>query len=165
MKRMESLYRSLILVIIVIFLASCTTYTIYGLEPVYPSRCLSTKFTKVDTLQPEFRWTPASGQNFRYDLIIWETTWEGATSDKVGKPSYLKKGKVAYYKENIQGHSHKIEVALEPDRYYFWSVRTRTEDRLSSWSGYDYTLTLFWLIGSDVVKCDDSPFRFKTPKK
>ena len=165
MKRMESLYRNLVLVIIVIFLGGCTTSTFYGLKPIYPSTGLPTNFKGVDSLQPELQWQSASGQNLQYDLIIWETTWGGVISSKVGKPLYLQKGRVVYYKESIQGNSHKIDVTLEPDTYYFWSVRTRTENTLSDWSTYEYKRTLFWLIGGHTVECHNSPFRFKTPKK
>ncbi|MFC1505401.1 hypothetical protein ACFL5W_02685, partial [Thermodesulfobacteriota bacterium] len=93
--------------------------------------------------------------NIRYDLRVWWTT--------NGWPD-----KLVYSKENIMTNEHKIEINLEPDSYYLWSVRARFDldgqERFTRWaySGYPFNPGRPTSITPEGIMIGHH-FRFKTP--
>lgn len=141
--------------LIVAFLASgCATYHV--LRPLNPS-VGNPNFNPrpVSSIQPDISWGASTEPGTTYDLIIYEcikevSFWKG-TKRSVGEQ--------VYYRENITGNYHKVEIQLKPDTEYYWAVRIRKGDEKSEWSSYDYTLFLVL----SYMKVGDALYRFRTP--
>jgi hypothetical protein len=127
---------------------ACST-RIHGVTPISPKA--QDSFAAVETLQPTFRWKPAAEGDVRYDFIILES-----------HPHYREVvGREVYYREGIQEPEHTLEVSLQPDREYYWSVRVRHGQEVSEWSGSSH-----WQFGYPAAHIWDEPFfRFRTPSK
>ncbi len=142
--------------IISFVLIGCTSFS--GVKPLYPKAGDDPNYpfpTMVDSLQPTFRWEPLPESNVTYDFIIYECI--------IGDPIFKTKrlaGREIYYREGLEDAEHKIEEPLKPGAYYYWSVRKRKGQNVSSWSVYDYTFN--W--GAGYVKAKNQLFIFRTPK-
>ncbi len=127
-------------------MACCTR--IHGVTPISPRAKVSP--TAVETLQPTFRWKPAAEGDVRYDFIILES-----------HPYEEVVGREVYYREGLQEPEHTLEVSLQPDREYYWSVRVRHGQEVSEWSGAAHHIE-----GYPHGRTWDEPFfRFRTPSK
>ncbi len=134
-------------------LMACTTTTTHGITPISPRAGMSYWTHQppvVETVQPTFRWEPVAESNARYDFVIFESYDYKAVV-----------GRKVYYKEGLQEPEHTLEVSLQPDRKYYWSVRVRRGEEVSDWSRFDY-----W----HRMTCGRSYeefafFRFRTPSK
>lgn len=134
---------------LVIFPACVAVSTISGVKPVYPH--VGTFFMpKVDSLQPEFTWKPA-GQGGKYDVAVWDSI--PVTKDGITVPE---RRKLVYQKDGVSGCAHRIEIVLQPDSDYFWSIR---ESGSPTWSSV--TLHVAAPTGSAI---DRDMFQFHTPK-
>ena len=136
-------------------LAACSTATIHGVTPISPKPGISGwthRPTTVESLQPTFRWEPADERDARYDLIIYES------------PGFFTAvGKEVYYREGFQEPEHTVEVSLQANREYYWSVRVRRGQEVSEWSRFDYT---FVPGGCSMRQEEEYPFfLFRTPSK
>lgn len=144
----------LIPTVVIIITNNCTSFTL--IKPVYPEvGNPKSNPDKVESLQPVLEWEPSKYTEASFDLIVLEVLkdesfWEG-TKRSIGD--------TVYYKEDLKGTSHKIEVELKPDTEYYWSVRIRRGDEVSDWSRYNYEV--FLLLS--YTKISNSLFRFKTP--
>ena len=118
----------------------------------------------MDSLQPEFKWKGGVESN-RFDLAIW---------DSILVKGFPKPGKMIYERTGLSGFAHRPELVLEPDLFYFWSVR---ETGATSWSKANHELTAFVppspLRGSssvvqgpveELTVSDEDVFLFLTPK-
>ncbi len=116
--------------------------TIHGVTPIYPE--VSSSYpTKVDSLQPTFRWEAVTKPDVRYDFIIYERLqistlgplmpYRGFIS--VGK--FMAIGREVYYREGLEKPEHRVEVPLRPTMLYFWSIRVRRGEDVSEWSRFD----------------------------
>jgi hypothetical protein len=145
-------YRILFLLLAFV-MSSCTSFR--GVKPLYPEPGNPGLPSKVDSLQPTFRWEPSSDAGVTYDFIVYEclkvSNWLKGTKRSVGRE--------IYYRQGLNSTEHKIEEPLKPDSEYFWSIRTRQGEKVSSWSLYDYTL----FLGMGYTKATNQPFLFKTP--
>jgi len=110
--------------IIVVGSMGCSTYK--GIKPIYP-----THKGMVSSLQPILRWEAISDTNATYDIVIYERAGEQHTEGTSGVEWDRKK---VYYRENIQGTSHKVEIPLKPNTTYLWSLRARKGENISKWS-------------------------------
>ena len=70
-------------------------------------------------------------------------------------------GRLVAYAKGLAQPSWQPEQPLEPDQRYFWSVRLRRGEDVSSWSTYSYFN--FFLIGFS--SGHGQWFRFITPAK
>jgi len=134
------------------------TLQIQGLEPVSPPLehgMTDTSFTNVDVLQPTMRWKPSAAPVFTYDLAIWE-----ATSYRINALAtrYLP-GTLALYEENLANPEFTLTTPLKPKTRYYWSVRLRDGDTVSTWSraGHFTFLLVGWTSGTGEW------FAFETP--
>ena len=116
--------------------------------------------SKVDSLQPEFKWKGGDATK-KYDLAIWDSTLV---------KGFPKPNKIIYEKVGLSGFTHKTEIVLEPGPFYYWSVR---ESGSAKWSTAKHNLAAAVpgspLRGStsavDVpVVSDEDLFLFFTPK-
>ena len=128
-------------------LMACSITRPHGVTPISPRAKLP---TAVETLQPTFRWKPAAEGDVRYDFIILES-----------HPYEEVVGREVYYREGLQEPEHTLEVSLQPDREYYWSVRVRHGQEVSEWSGPAHHIE-----GYPHGRTWDEPFfRFRTPSK
>ena len=136
-------------------LMACTTTTIHGITPTSPRAGLSYWTDRprvVETLQPTFRWEPVAESNVRYDFVIFESY------DSIAAVV----GRKVYYRERLQEPEHTLEVSLQPDREYYWSVRVRRGEEVSKWSRF-YYYAFHGCMGERNVEF--AFFRFRTPSK
>jgi hypothetical protein len=124
---------------LIIFFTGCLS-NVSGIKPVYPKT-----YETVDSLQPEVKWEGDSSK--KYDLAIW---------DSVTIDILPQKHKIIYQRTGLNGNSHKLEIVLEPSKWYFWSVR---ETGSEQWSTIKTDRVLVARGYSDEV------FVFITPKK
>jgi hypothetical protein len=99
----------------------------------------------VDSLQPELKWK-GKDESKKYDLAIWNAIHDGCE---------FRRHKMIYEKTALSGTSHKVEIVLEPNRPYFWSVRKTGSE---SWS-----MVTFHAIGTAGSGSDCDMFKFYTP--
>ncbi len=72
-------------------------------------------------------------------------------------------GKEVYYREGLTEPEHTLEVPLQPNREYYWSVRVRRGEEVSEWSRFDYTKVPG---GCSMRQEEEYPlFWFRTPRK
>ncbi len=126
---------------------ACSKTTVHGVTPIAPEAGF---FPVVESLQPTFRWEPVADSNARYDFVIFESY------------DYPVVGRKVYYREGLQEPEHTLEVSLQPDRKYYWSVRVRHGEHVSEWSRFDFHRP--GAYGSQIY--EEFPlFRFETPDK
>jgi hypothetical protein len=140
---------------ILLLLIGCTSFK--GLKPIYPE-VGNPNFPKaVESLRPTFQWEPYKEPNVAYDFVI----YEGIKWQDFVKGTKRAVGREVYYREALKKPKHQIEEPLKPDTEYYWSVRIRRGQTVSSWSLYDYTL----FLGTGYYSATSYPFIFKTPKE
>jgi len=128
----------------------CVAWTsVNGISPVYPKRGFLTA-PRVDSLQPELKWK-GGDESKRYDLAIWNTILVD-NGNGVQEPQAPK---MIYQKTGLSGTAHKVEIILEPQTWYFWSVR---ETGKVIWSTESVNVAALGNTASD-----SSYFGFKTP--
>ncbi|PLX94603.1 MAG: hypothetical protein C0621_05345 [Desulfuromonas sp.] len=143
-----------LILILLLLLSGCTTF--HGVTPLYPEVGNPNYPADVETTQPTFRWEAVDAPGTTYDLIVYngikvETFLEGVKRSR---------GEEIYYREGIETNAHKIEIHLEMGKEYYWSVRTRKGETVSTWGSYDYTL----FLGTAYVKFWNRPYIFETHK-
>lgn len=138
-----------------------------GLRPEYPE--VSVDYFEVNSFQPTFTWalfefppdrqseaskSATDSSDITYEVKIWRT-------DENHYPLNL-----VYRRAGVAATSHRVEMPLEPNTKYVWSVRARFtvdgNNRVSQWGG---------IHGSDCVYYGGSYshipsrcyYRFKTP--
>lgn len=142
--------------LLLFFLLGCTSFK--GLEAVSPKVGNPNHgFTRVDSLQPTLQWTESKEKGVTYDLVI----YEGIKTEDFWKGRKRFVGERVYYKEGLKTNAHQLEVTLKADTEYYWSVRSRVEDKVSEWAVYDYTL----FLGTAYMHASNLYFTFITPKE
>ena len=112
-------------------------------------------FDLVTSLRPEFRWNASADSAVTYDLALYEAASYG--QDAFSKQ--YTEGRLVTYVKGLTQPAWQPEQALEPDRRYYWSVRLRRGEDVSSWSTYSYFS--FFIIGFS--SGHGQWFRFITP--
>ncbi len=157
--------------ILLLVLSSCAQYK--AVQPVYPMPPLHLESGKgyggilgaaptVDSLQPTLAWKSEGSSQTRYDIIIY-TAIPKPVRNVVGLALgyYFVPGKRVYYRESIEGGSHRIEEPLDPGGVYVWSVRTHSGSNIGPWSTYDFQRGLPYVEGESGKNLWWS---FRTPK-
>ncbi len=137
-------------------LVACSHTTVHGITPISPGAGRSSWTGKppvVEALQPTFRWKPAADATARYDFVIFEGY--GSEGEVLGNK--------VYYREGLQQPEHTLEVSLQPDRVYYWSVRVRRGEEVSEWSRFDWSN---WApVPGGSYYAEYPFFTFRTPSK
>lgn len=115
------------------------TKNYWGVTPLLPSD--GKKFASVDGLSPQFRWTPSADSTVTYDIVL----YEAASFNDDGITRQFTEGRLVDYSQGLAEPQWTPNVALEPNRKYYWSVRARRKETVSTWSSYSYFN--FFLIG------------------
>ena len=97
-----------------------TNYNGYftGLEPQYPPMATYPSFNqadlvpKVSSLQPTLQWEAFKGSNVTYELMIWRAAGPNLSS-------------LVYSRERLTKPIHTVEIQLDSNAHYFWTVRAR----------------------------------------
>jgi hypothetical protein len=125
----------------------CSSPVVHGVRPIDPPLASILDPAPVDSVQPTFRWRP-HGRWSGYDLVVARPIpWTARLPHEID-PSTVgaAHGEVTlvYYRENLSATEHRIEIPLEPDTVYIWSVRTRRgfPEVVSGWSTFDAQLPL-----------------------
>lgn len=145
--------KELMLIFLCIILASCASFDIA--EPITPESGWPYKAVEVDSLQPVLSWEPEF--EGAADLIIFKGPYTENGYLCCGEQSELQG--LLYIEKNIEATEHKLKVELEPNRTYFWAVRSSKESEESEWSNYEY----FAFYGIAWSFSSDQFFKFKTP--
>lgn len=144
----------------------------FGLAPLDPKPrgttiaddAISRRFSwpEVESLQPTLRWEmfPRPGDiqvdaqnmgrisNVRYDLVI--AGEDGLSVDRT-----------VYRRDELPAPEHHVEMPLESDRRYFWSVRARFEldgqTRFTEWGNMSFP------VRETTTAPSDFSYRFRTP--
>ncbi len=143
--------------------------TIHGVTPIYPEVSSSTP-TKVDSLQPTFRWEAVIEPDVRYDFIIYErrqiSALGGWTPYQAGfQNTFMAIGREAYYREGLEKPEHRVDVPLRPTMRYFWSIRVRRGEDVSEWSRFDARIPQGGCFGEESSKEEFPFFMFSTLKE
>lgn len=126
-----------------------------GVTPTLPSD--GKGFDVVNDLRPMFRWNASADPEVTYDFAL----FEAASYSEDGILHQITKGRLAGYKAGLTEPAWQPEQPLEPDRKYYWSVRLRHGEDVSTWSSYSYFN--FFLIGFSSGY--GQWFRFATPPR
>ena len=152
-----------------VLLPACVGFNQYkGIEPLSPlppSHLARTQdalgrlkaptgVPEVESLQPTFSWTAAGSGITKYDLAV----CVGVRN--ISGVAYGP-GAQVYYREGIEGTSHRLEQLLSPATVYVWSVRTRSGNVAGPWSTYNFTE--FILVGGGYVSGENLWWPFITP--
>ena len=125
-----------------------------GVTPLAPEVHTS-GFTDVGSLTPEFSWKGSSRSDVTYDLVI----YEAATYTTSGVMDSYSRGRLAQYVEGLPATTWRPKEPLNPDTKYYWSVRMRDGDKVSSWTTHSHFT--FMLIASSSGY--GQWFQFETP--
>lgn len=144
----------------------------YGLAPLYPptrGQLTSDDFIarrfewyETENLRPTLRWEAfprktdiavapedmARVRNVRYDLLV-------------AREENLAPGDVAYRREDLPSAEHALEINLQSNTRYFWTVRARFEldgrTRLTEWSSTHFATR------DRITAPSCASYRFRTP--
>jgi hypothetical protein len=137
-----------------VFLAGCNMRFPNGdIKPSYPDLGYTNRPAILDTLTPTFRWTSEAKAPSTYDFAIWDISPQVVGFSMASQ-------RPIYYKEALPQPEHKIEIPLAPNTIYAWSVRTRSEGKVSAWMTYNYYYNFIIVFGNG----KNWPYRFKTPE-
>lgn len=123
-----------------------------GLIPVLPTKTRGPNFLIMEPL-PRFEWTPSKLQDVTYDIALFNAVmWHG-------KPY---RGRMIAYQQGIEQSSWQLNSGLEPGRAYFWSVRLRKGNAISTWSTHTASYSTGFL-GMNTTVAYGEWFRFDLP--
>jgi uncharacterized caspase-like protein len=148
---------AIIFVLLTVF--ACTSYK-GGIAPLTPAHN-----TTAGSLQPEFKWEPSQETGVTYDFAIWESDKDPKAESSSGE----EKIETVYYREGVKGTSHRIKGELNPNRIYYWAVRTRKGGKIAAWStvqtqvftgvSYHRRTRNFKFVSPDIPKTDNKALR------
>jgi hypothetical protein len=123
--------------------AACTR-ELHGIEAVQPAVTRGihgSTFTRVADVNPTLRWKPSTMPDVKYDLVVWEAAAYRLASHMV---EHHIPGRLHTYREGLE--QAEASLALKPKTRYFWSVRLRKGDAVSTWSraGHFAFLVVGW---------------------
>lgn len=125
-----------------------------GVEPLDPVMG-QLSFPRVDNLHPTLKWSASDKAGVGYDIILYEAIQYETANGRAA----LLRGPIADYAENLPGAEYRPTHPLKPGTQYLWSVRLRKDDRISTWSTYQYDH--FFILGFS--RANNLFFSFKTP--
>ena len=135
------------------------TRELTGVTPIHPKLVRGihgTTFASLDSVSPILKWQAANTPGVSYDVAIWE-----AAAYRL--PSKLSTdytpGQLALYQENLAAPELALTQPLKPKTRYYWSVRARDRDVVSSWSraGHFNFMVVAWTRGSGEWFAFESP--------
>jgi hypothetical protein len=144
-------------ILLLLLNTACVMKSYSLLEPIKPHIPYITTAT-VDSLTPKFVWSKSDEPGVTYDFAIFNVTYPHRSFSSP-PPPYPQTGQPIYYRTALLTNEHIVEVALNPDTYYAWTVRTRVDNRVSPWS----TVTIIAGGPTSSTSRTGYYFPFKTP--
>jgi len=141
---------------VAVFSTGCAYRTYDQLEPIEPKmeRCASL----ADSLTPKFIWSKSTIPGVLYDFAVFNKPTVSSVDWMLGK--HFVYGAPIYYREALSTNEHVVEIELNPNTAYAWSVRTRKDGRVSPWATYNcYGYAVF-----ATATITNAYFAFITPK-
>jgi hypothetical protein len=131
-----------------------------GVVPTSPRA--STSFPRPSGNAPRLVWEGVGADRFTYDLVVYESAeWTDTGID----PQYVP-GRIALYKENFTEPSLRLGglvSTLQRDSRYFWTVRLRKGDRVSTWSTHGHFFLYPNSVFLSLASAHNQLFTFSTP--
>jgi hypothetical protein len=124
-----------------------------GLAPILPNKGKGVPRFLVADLRPQFSWAPSTQEGVTYDLAIYESARFGGLFKR-----HIR-GRLVQYVENLTEPQWKPEEDFEPGHQYYWSIRLRKGETVSSWSTYSYS----FMAGLGMATVYRAWLRFNTP--
>jgi len=104
-----------------------------GAVPLTPSSNVDGEyFNEVRFLRPKFSWEPSPREDISYDFALYKAA-PYYLGFRFGNQGYMR-GSLVDYQEDIKEPQWTAEHSLERDTSYYWSVRYRDGDTVSTWS-------------------------------
>lgn len=125
-----------------------------GVTPASPSD--GRGYDRITDLRPEFRWNSSADPQVTYDFALYDSASFGL--DALSK-SHVE-GRVVAYRQGLAEPAWRPDTPLEADHRYYWSVRLRRGQTVSTWSTWSYFN--FFIIG--FASGYGQWFRFMTPE-
>jgi len=110
----------------------CTRSNV-GVEPIYPEL---PRNATVDSLTPILKWTPSSQAGVTYDVVVYEE--QKIPRNFLGVIEDSLPGRRVHYTQGLTQPTLKLRSSLQPGRTYFWSVRLRRGETVSTWSTFGF---------------------------
>ena len=131
--------------------------TFRGIRPTLPEQDRD-QFPMVASNAPRLAWTASNRDNASYDVLVREAI-------RYGDPGVRRwiEGRVVHYAAGLSEPGFSPPQPLASGRKYFWSVRVRDDDRISTWSTMNYREFGFFLVAAVWRSGSGIPFRFETP--
>jgi hypothetical protein len=127
-----------------------------GITPLKPEVSV-TAFPNINSLAPNFEWEASSMNDLTYDFVIHESV----SYIRNGIAAGCMPGRAVVYKEGMKETKCCLDNPLRPNSKYYWSVRLRRNDAVSTWSKFSYFQTIILVTGSG----GNQWFTFTTPSK
>lgn len=154
---------NVLMIVFTIVISGCSSRDYKGIEPLnpIPGELFGAPFGEydipvVESNMPTITWKPIGIDGIMYDIVVWKRL-------SMKLEGSIPRGRAAYAENAIETNSHKIEMPLEFDTVYLWSVRTRTNQEVGDWSHYsdlNYASFAVHLEGATLKY-----YSFKTPEK
>ena len=116
-------------------------------------------FAIASSRAPLLSWKPSSDREITYDIIV----FEALPLDRVGWNTRYIQGPIVEYARGIKTVQYKLKNKLKAATKYFWSVRLRKNDTVSSWSSISYKYFAFLLVAAAWGSGSGVYFNFSTP--
>jgi hypothetical protein len=129
---------------------------IIGVKPIYPS---GVRGNVVDSTMPTLKWTASSQPEVAYDIAIYDVVKYPRNQTGLVKDSIT--GKLVHYSQGVAQPSLKLLQPLRPNTQYYWSVRLRKGETVSTWS--TCVIVDFYVLALEVGR--GQLFSFTTPDK
>ena len=136
-----------------------------GITPTSPDRLQD---VVVESTEPTLQWNPSPIPDVKYDVAIYEaydSNWRKINLDLMMGKERWRRGRLVRYVQGLTSPTFKLDVPLQPDTTYSWSVRLRRGDSVSTWSQVKNTLIhpfTFWYF---TVEQWETWLNFTTPSK
>jgi hypothetical protein len=108
--------------------------TYQGVVPLLPEGTRKGSPTTA-SLTPLLEWKPSKDEGVTYDVAIYETVTPGPLDHSEARTL---RGRLAAYAEGLREPKLQLGTPLQPGRKYWWSVRLRKGDFVSTWSVSSY---------------------------
>jgi len=152
---------STLVILFLIICSGCSSRSYVGVHPTDPipgtlfgAGLGEAKIPRVDSISPTLRWKPVGVEGFSYDVAVWKRPFSRSIPG-----TRMEVNQIIYLKEGIDDVYHVLEIELEFDTVYMWSIRTRKGDDIGEWSSYREIVGAMPMTAAGLIN-----YSFRTPK-
>lgn len=110
---------------------------VFAENPVPRFKGVGALFRRYD-LKPNFSWQASEQTDISYDFVVFENARYFLPASGYAAASVP--GAMVLYKEGLKTPTYQVVNELEPDSKYFWSVRLRRNNTVSTWTRFNYSI-------------------------